>query len=70
MSSEQSTCHFWCIISFFDHWFGSDASVCKEKQYDLKMTLTMQGMRVLDNACEIGIDKSERPMQLWKTLEQ
>lgn len=31
---------------------------------------TMQGMRVLDNACEIGIDKSERPMQLWKTLEQ
>jgi hypothetical protein len=34
------------------------------------MILTSQGMRVLDNACEIGIDKSERPMQLWKTLEQ
>ena len=35
----------------------------------LDKLVVMQGMRVLDNACEIGIDKAERPMQLWKTLE-
>lgn len=30
----------------------------------------MQGMRILDNACDIAIDKADRPLDLWVTLEK
>ena len=34
------------------------------------VTLCLQGMRMLDNACEISIDRAEQPVEIWKTLEK
>ena len=30
----------------------------------------LQGMRVLDNACDVSIDSAEEPLALWDILEQ
>ena len=30
----------------------------------------LQGMRVLDNACDVSIDSAEEPLALWDILEK
>ena len=30
----------------------------------------LQGMRVLDNACDVSIDSAEEPLALWEILEK